>query len=370
MRFVLKSHEHRANRLLCSRMDPVSHAFLGACAALAVLGPRIGRRAAVAGLAGGLIPDADIFLAPLADPALPFELHRHFTHALVLAPIFGVLAAAPLLLVPRWRDSPWLFLAAGAVGCLTHGLLDQCTSYGTHLWWPFIGERTAWDVLSIIDPFVTIPLVIGAIVACFLKRPAFATVALVFVAAYAALGFVQRERALAVQRDLAAARGETIEHGRAMPTLGNAVLWRSLYRTPEGAMRADAIRLSLWASPTVREGSGAEPTADLAAHTEAGSEEEARIAQFAAFADGFVLSRAVPDSAARILYDARYSMDTAGFEPMWGVRVSAYRAIGGDRLAWHSGVSARRERMSGLLAEILGTHDARQSAPTDTESSP
>ena len=365
------------DRLSSPPMDPVSHAFLGACAALAVLGPRIGRRAAVAGLAGGLIPDADIFLAPVSDPALPFELHRHFTHAFVLAPVFGAIAAAPLLAVPRWRSAPWLLLAAGAIGCLTHGLLDQFTSYGTHLWWPFIAERTAWDALSIIDPFVTLPLLLGAIAACLLKRPSFATAAFVFVAAYAALGFVQRERALSVQRELAAARGETIEHGRAMPTLGNAILWRSLYRTPEGLMRADAVRLPLWSSPTVREGRVAEPTANLAEHAEAGSGEAARIARFAAFSDGFVLARAVPDAAATVLYDARYSMDTAGFEPMWGVRLSTFRPIGGDRLAWHSGVSARRERAGEMLAEILGTSgggggggDAGNGAPTGEDTAP
>ena len=72
-------------------MDPVSHGLLGATAAFALLGGRIGRRAAVAGLVGGLIPDADIFLTPVSDPALPFELHRHFTHAIVLAPVFGAL---------------------------------------------------------------------------------------------------------------------------------------------------------------------------------------------------------------------------------------------------------------------------------------
>lgn len=347
-------------------MDPVSHGLLGATAAFAVLGGRIGPRAALAGLAGGIIPDADIFLAPVSDPALPFELHRHFTHALVLAPVFGALAATPFLAVPRWRESPWLLVLAGVVGCTTHGILDQFTSYGTHLWWPFIAERTASDALSIIDPFITLPLLIGLVAALFSKRGAVATATLAVVAAYTGLGFVQRERALSVQRDLAAARGDTIEYGRAMPTLGNIVLWRSLYRTPEGLMRADAVRLPIWASATVREGERPEPIADLGAFAEQGSSEFGRLSRLAAFSDGFVLARALADTSSVVVYDARYSMDTAGFDPMWGVRVDRYRAIGGERLAWHSATSRREERVSELLAEILGTAQPSSSTPLKT----
>ena len=201
------------------------------------------------------------------------------------------------------------------------------------------------------------------------------------------LGLTRQTDAVKAERDLMAVlphadwiafSHRVIEHGRAMPTLGNSILWRSLYRTPEGLMRADAIRLPLWSAPGVREGSGAEQTANLAEHAEPKSGEAARIARFAAFSDGFVLARGSPDQAATVLYDARYSMDTAGFEPMWGVRVSTFRPIGGDRLAWHSGVSARRERMSGLLAEILGTGGgggdgaggAERSAPVGDEKAP
>ena len=74
-----------------------------------------------------------------------------------------------------------------------------------------------------------------------------------------------------------------------------------------------------------------------------------------AFADGFVLARALADTSSVVLYDARYSMDTAGFDPMWGVRVDRFRSIGGDRLAWYSGGSRRSERAGELLAEILGS---------------
>ena len=70
--------------------------------AQAVLGKRLGRVAALAGAIGGELPDADILL-PFADPALPMEYHRHFTHALAFIPVAGLLALLPFLVRARWR---------------------------------------------------------------------------------------------------------------------------------------------------------------------------------------------------------------------------------------------------------------------------
>ena len=84
-------------------MDPVTQGLLGAVAAQSVLGKQLGHRAWIAGLAGGMLPDADVFLQGLSDPALPWELHRHFTHAIAMAPVMGLLAALPLLLFRGMR---------------------------------------------------------------------------------------------------------------------------------------------------------------------------------------------------------------------------------------------------------------------------
>ncbi|WP_019218287.1 metal-dependent hydrolase [Legionella tunisiensis] len=50
---------------------------------------------------------------------------------------------------------------AALIGYATHGLLDACTNYGTVLFWPFSERRVYWDLISIIDPFFTVPLVLG-----------------------------------------------------------------------------------------------------------------------------------------------------------------------------------------------------------------
>ncbi|MCW9014799.1 MAG: metal-dependent hydrolase [Gammaproteobacteria bacterium] len=38
------------------------------------------------------------------------------------------------------------------MGFSLSGVLDACTSYGTHLFWPISDERVAWHIISIIDP--------------------------------------------------------------------------------------------------------------------------------------------------------------------------------------------------------------------------
>ena len=47
------------------------------------------------------------------------------------------------------------------LGYLLSGLLDACTSYGTHLLWPFSDARVAWHLISVIDPLFTGALLLG-----------------------------------------------------------------------------------------------------------------------------------------------------------------------------------------------------------------
>ncbi len=76
-------------------MDPLTQSLLGGVAAQAVFTGRLGRVAVLLGAVGGELADIDVVLGGLADPALPFQWHRHFTHSLIFIPIGGLLAAAP-----------------------------------------------------------------------------------------------------------------------------------------------------------------------------------------------------------------------------------------------------------------------------------
>jgi inner membrane protein len=299
-------------------MDPVTQTLLGAAAAQAVLNRKIGPAAALFGAVGGALPDVDV-LFTWADPALPIEYHRHFTHALAFVPAGGAVAALPFLLAARWRRQWNLVLLATTIGCATHGLLDLCTSYGTYLLWPFIDRRVALDIISIIDPVFTVALLIGVLWAVIARSGRPALVGLIVCVAYLALGAVQHGRAAAVQRRLAAGRQHQLVRGRAMPTLGNLIVWRSVYEAG-GRLHADAVRTPLFDSTAVREGEaiGIIRLEDLPPQAQA-SERICRVFEgFRDFSDGYVAR--VPGDP-DVIGDMRYSMMTSGFDPLWGIRI-------------------------------------------------
>jgi inner membrane protein len=142
-------------------MDPLTHALLGATVAQATLGPRLGRKAWMLGALGGVLPDADILISSASDPLLAIEYHRHFTHSFAFVPIGGLLAAAPWLARKQNRADWRPILAAATLGYATHGLLDACTNYGTHLLWPFSDARAAWHWVTTIGPLLTLILLVG-----------------------------------------------------------------------------------------------------------------------------------------------------------------------------------------------------------------
>ncbi len=53
---------------------------------------------------------------------------------------------------------------------LTHALLDACTAYGTQLFYPFSDYRVSLNVISVVDPFYTVPFAILLIAASRLYR--------------------------------------------------------------------------------------------------------------------------------------------------------------------------------------------------------
>lgn len=132
------------------------------------MGARYGRKALVAGAALGTLPDLDVLIR-YSDPLTGMISHRGFSHSLF------VLTGVSLLLTwlaKRFRlhkDGQgygrllltiWLIL-------FTHPLLDAFTSYGTQLWWPLRPTPASWSSIFIIDPFYTLPLLLGVIVAFF-----------------------------------------------------------------------------------------------------------------------------------------------------------------------------------------------------------
>lgn len=334
-------------------MDPVSQGVLGAVVAQAVLGKEAPRRVTFAGLAGGLLPDADVVLEPLADPALPWELHRHFTHAFVMAPVMGLLAALPLLLFPAFRRVAGRVVLAAIVGALTHAPLDLCTSYGTKVWWPFSMENATLDLFPIIDPVFTLVLLTCMLLVAFrrTRKPAFAAVG--FLALYVTLALTQQARAREAQAQLLAARGETAVRARVIPLPASLLAWRSLYEI-DGQMVADILRPGPFGETRMVHGARIPLVGEdaVAAH----ATDEARVRdvyrRFAVFADHWTGWVAQPErEPPRTVADMRFSLD-AGFRPLWALRLG--RAEGEPAVTWHMTAFSDRDT-DGLLQVILGT---------------
>lgn len=270
---------------------------------------RLGRRALLLGAAAGLMPDLDVLIRSAEDPLLAIEHHRGFTHSLAFAPVGGAAAAALLRGPAPFR---WAWLCA-AVAWLSHALLDASTTYGTQLFLPFSRHRAGLDIISIIDPAFTL-IVLAGVVAAARARPRLMHAALLLAALWLAIGFVQRERASAAQLQLAEMRGETITRGAVFPTVGNTIVWRSLYRSG-GMLRMDRIRVPWLGASEFAEGTTV-PAFD-------GSFDDARarrdLARFAWFSHQWL---AADPADPALIGDARYSLAFGAYRPVWGVRLS------------------------------------------------
>lgn len=152
-------------------MDSLTQIALGAAVGEAVLGKKVGYRAALWGSVFGTLPDLDILAYPFLTEVQELAFHRGMTHALlfsvVVAPLVGPLLA-------RWHRKlgvPWQSWAWMVFWILfTHPILDAFTSYGTQLLWPITMYPVAFSTLSIIDLLYTVPLLVGVIIAISSRR--------------------------------------------------------------------------------------------------------------------------------------------------------------------------------------------------------
>lgn len=297
-------------------MDLLTHAALGAAGAAAIAPAARVRLAAAAGGLAGLLPDADILITSAADPLLNLEFHRHFSHSLAFTPIGACLAALVVWGVCRQRVGFAPIYIYCFVGYLLAPLLDACTSYGTHLLWPFSERPVAWNVVSVIDPLITVCIVVPLWIALRRRQRVFAGTALAIAAVGLSLGWLQHERAERLALETAASRGHAPERLLVKPTLGNMVLWRSLY-VHEGRVHADAVRAGLGVRLYPGESAPIfDPDRDL--DLPEGSRIRADLTRFERFADALLVRHPARKD---MIGDARYSMLPTSIEPLWGIVV-------------------------------------------------
>ena len=223
-------------------MDSITQMALGGVIAEAGFRDKLGGKAVVLGCLGGMLPDLDIVTGViLADPWVHLTVHRGITHSLFVVPFSSAVLA---WIFWRWGKRAasfwWWYLLAFLV-LFTHPLLDCCTSYGTQIFAPFSDERIAWNCVSIVDVFYTVPLLLTLVCCSFVKKwwPRRHTLwigvgALFLTTAYLVYGSWNHD--LALNRTLADAdsKNVTILRAEVYPQFTTVWVWRTVVKTPDG----------------------------------------------------------------------------------------------------------------------------------------
>lgn len=303
-------------------MDILTHGLLGGTLAQSCSRKSEMRAATTVGFLAALLADADALIRSAADPLLVLEYHRQFTHSLIFIPAGALLAS--LILWPAFKafGRPLgfrrIYLYA-LLGCATSGLLDACTSYGTHLLWPFTGERVAWSIVPIFDPLFSLLLGAAMLAGLRWRRVLPARIGLLLAAVYLSAGVLQHQRAEKVMRATIMQRGHDGEKLTLKPTMGNLLLWRSIYRSGD-RYHVDAVRIwpggdaRIYPGDTVRAFNQARDLPALSPTSQLYRD----IRRFDFFSDGYL---ALHPGDPGLLGDVRYAMLPTLVRPLWGIRL-------------------------------------------------
>lgn len=295
-------------------MDPVTHAALGAACSQAILGKynkyipwRVGALAAMA-------PDLDIFIRFKNDPMSIEFWHRNFTHSLLFIPLGGLLVALFFLCFSRYRMSWKITLCAALVGYSTHGLLDALTSYGTVLLWPVSYMRFSWDIIAIVDPFFTIPLILGIASSIIYQNQKGVMLGLLLASIMLLFNYIQHHRALQSIQEFAIQQKLQLTNIRAMPELASSVYWRVIAKKNH-CLIINEVHTSMFKRSSIS------PVAQIPLFSSIPSQtltsgQQRDLAIFSWFTDDYVI---IAQQKPLILADGRYTIGTNPLYSLWGV---------------------------------------------------
>ena len=301
-------------------MDPLSQGVIAAVAAQQKSSKKNLVIATALGFFSGMAADIDIFFKSDIDPLFYLEFHRQFTHSLLFIPI-GSFVCACFFYYLFLRNEDIKFKETYiycTLGYATHGLLDSCTSYGTQLLWPFTNERIAWNLISIIDPLFTIPLVILVLFAAMKNNKIFSYIALSWTFFYITFAMIQQHRAEAIGIEIAKSRGHLISSIIAKPSFANLIVWKTIYTT-ENSYHIDAVRLGY--NSNIIEGTEVKKfeIQESFPWLNINSQQAKDIERFRWFSNGYI---AISDANPNYIMDIRYSTLPYKADGLWGIKLN------------------------------------------------
>jgi len=301
-------------------LDPLTQGALAAALPQSISNKKSLGIIGIIGFLSGLAPDLDILIRSENDPLLFLEFHRQFTHSLIFIPFGGFICAIFLFLFIGKRfdigfKDTWIY---STLGYATHGLLDACTSYGTLLFWPFTQTRIAWNNISIIDPLFTIPLLVLIVIAGMKQKKIFAIMAMIWAVSYLLLGVYQKNEVIKISSQIAYTRGHDVLRIDVKPSLGNLLLWKSIYETQD-KFYIDGIRLG-W-STKIFKGESIDKINTQTAYPwlMLKSQQAKDIERFRWFSNGYIAIN--PNNKNQIL-DIRYSTLPNEIGGLWGIELN------------------------------------------------
>jgi inner membrane protein len=142
---------------------------------------------------------------------------------------------------------------------------------------------------------------------------------LVFALLYLFLGYSQRERAEDYILSIADERGHKVGRVLVHPSIGNLLVWRSVYEA-DGMYYADAVRVGPLSGPMVYEGGSIEKFDVENTYPGLGKDTVIYkdIQRFKRFSNGFLV---VYPEYPNIIGDLRYSILPNGVKPLWGIEI-------------------------------------------------
>jgi inner membrane protein len=213
-------------------MDTLTHALSGALLACATVpaerhkGSLSLRQRMAAGFAAAAFPDCDFGLR-LIDTLTYLNLHRGFTHSVVMLPVWSLGLSLLFAAFTRGQVHWRAFYGVALLGIGIHIVQDLITSYGTMVFSPFSNWKPAIPLAFILDPYFTAIVVTGLLAsALWAPRRHPAVIALAALAGYVALQAVLHQQATRIGEAYAAVRGFTDSEVQALPQPLSPFNWK------------------------------------------------------------------------------------------------------------------------------------------------
>ena len=300
-------------------MDLLTQGLVGSAVAQSFSESKAQHRAALCGAIAGLTPDLDTLISSSTDPLLNLDYHRHFSHSLAFIPVGASLVALLIWFVARRRFSFRETWIACFLGYGTHGLLDACTSYGTHLLWPFALDRISWNLVSIIDPLFSLPLLILVILGVWHRRIWAPRAAALCCLSYLLFAFSQHRVAEIAQAELISQRDHNATKHIIKPSIGNVFLHRSVY-LHDGIYYVDGIHVFPGLSPRIYTGGEVEALKIKEAFPQLKEDtpQAKDVSRFDQLSDGYLCQHPELDE---VIGDIRFAMLPTSVSPLWGIRI-------------------------------------------------